>query len=85
MTSLKKEISALINKHSREQESNTPDYILAEYLISSLKAFEVATNFRDSHFKGVEKRTTGGWFRILDSDGRVVVDSTPWEGEEPKL
>ncbi len=44
---LEKDIKALLNKHSREDDSNTPDFILAEYLIACLCAFEVASNRRE--------------------------------------
>lgn len=47
MDSLENDIKALINKNSREQDSNTPDFILAEYLIACLSAFEVASNRRE--------------------------------------
>ena len=51
MDSLEKEIGCLINKHSREQDSNTPDFILAEYLMACLSAFEVASNRREVWYK----------------------------------
>lgn len=34
------ELTGLINKHSRENGSNTPDYILAEYLERCLLLFD---------------------------------------------
>lgn len=40
------ELSSLINKFSLERGSNTPDYILAEYLIQCLKAFDCANKSR---------------------------------------
>ncbi len=45
---LKKEIENAINKVSRENESNTPDFILAEYLINCLIAYETAVKSRDA-------------------------------------
>lgn len=42
-TSLERELASVLNKHSAENGSNTPDFILAEYLISCLKAYNVAT------------------------------------------
>lgn len=51
MSGLEKEIGQLINKHSREQDSNTPDFILAEYLMACLSAFEVASNRREVWYK----------------------------------
>ncbi len=40
------ELRALINRHSRENGSNTPDFILAEYLNDCLKAFDGAVRGR---------------------------------------
>jgi len=45
-----KELEALINKHSLENESNTPDWILAQYLIGCLAAFTTATRQRESWY-----------------------------------
>lgn len=38
----------LLNMHSRENCSNTPDFVLAEFMISCLDAFELAVNRRDA-------------------------------------
>lgn len=45
-----KELEALINKHSLENESNTPDYILTQYLINCLAAFTQATQQRENWY-----------------------------------
>lgn len=45
-TAFEKELSGLINKHSLENESDTPDYILADYLNRCLFAFNCATRKR---------------------------------------
>ncbi|MEK6879811.1 MAG: hypothetical protein AABY22_09405, partial [Nanoarchaeota archaeon] len=39
MSDFKKELQILINRFSKENGSNTPDFILAEYLISCLENF----------------------------------------------
>ena len=39
-------LESLINCHSRENGSDTPDFILAEYLIDCLNAFDKATHRR---------------------------------------
>lgn len=41
------ELEALINRHSREGRSDTPDFILADYLGECLAAYERATRSRD--------------------------------------
>lgn len=47
---LTQELEQLLNKHSRENESNTPDFILAQYLIGCLMAWEEATRIRDKWY-----------------------------------
>lgn len=46
------ELERLINKHSKEGGSNTPDYILAEYIKNSLENFHQATRLRDNWYGG---------------------------------
>ena len=41
-------LEQLINKYSKENGSNTPDFILAEYLTACLKAYDTATNERNN-------------------------------------
>ena len=48
---LRKDIENSINKYSAENESNTPDWILAEYLMDCLVAFDKATNKREDWYK----------------------------------
>ena len=43
----KKELEVLINKYSIENDSNTPDYILANYLFSCLEAYNKSVKSRD--------------------------------------
>lgn len=45
---LRSEIEHLINRASREGVSNTPDYILAQYLMGCLEAFETAVQQRET-------------------------------------
>lgn len=48
--SFEKELQQLINKHSRENASNTPDFILAMYMMNCLEAFEQATQQRETWY-----------------------------------
>lgn len=43
----KSELTTLINKHSLENITNTPDYILADYLLNCLEAFYDAIHARN--------------------------------------
>ena len=40
-------LERLINRYSEENGSDTPDYILADYLSGCLRAFNIATKIRD--------------------------------------
>ena len=51
MSKFKKELTELINKHSLENGSDTPDYILAEFLERCLSSFDSAVLQRD-YFMG---------------------------------
>jgi len=53
-----KELEQLINKHSMENGSDTPDYILAEYLTSCLKAYGRAVQARDERTSQQHKPPT---------------------------
>ena len=48
------ELAAVINKYSREGRSNTPDFILAGYLVNCLEAYEAAMDRRNEWFGGLE-------------------------------
>ncbi len=50
MKDFKKELKNLINSCSLENESNTPDFILAQYIENCLRAFTVATQQRETWY-----------------------------------
>lgn len=52
-TKLEERLKELLNSENREQDSDTPDFILAEYMMACLDAFELASNRREV-FYGVE-------------------------------
>lgn len=86
----RKELESLINRHSMENGSNTPDFILAEYLTSCLSAYDKAISWRDrwytiaprpglSHVNEIILPRTGG-------SGDVPVDPISLkEGELPPM
>lgn len=43
-----KELAALLNRYSCENASNTPDFILAHYLLGCLSLFERAVQRRET-------------------------------------
>ena len=50
MNELRKKIESAINCTSAENGSNTPDFILAEYLTDCLGAFDKAVDSRDNWY-----------------------------------
>ena len=56
-TELQRELESLINRHSVENNSDTPDFILARYMARSLEVFEDAVNSREVWY-GRQKRKT---------------------------
>ncbi len=44
-------IAEVINRYSKENENDTPDYILAQYVSDCLQAYKKAINLRDSWFQ----------------------------------
>lgn len=57
MTELEKDIASVLNKHSAENDSNSPDWILAQYLCACLAAFNGATQQREGWY-GRDPRPT---------------------------
>jgi hypothetical protein len=66
---LANEIRAAINHCSRENVSNTPDFILAEYLLSCLAAFESASMRREEWYG--HHLSIGGNARLDIKDGQA--------------
>ena len=54
---LRQDIEEAINKHCGENGSDTPDFILAEYLVACLDAFDTATEQREKWYG----RSIGDW------------------------
>ena len=55
----RKELTELINRNSIENGSDTPDFILSDYLMNALAAYESAVNKR-SKWYGHTTLTKGG-------------------------
>ena len=57
MTEFEKAIQETINRYSKENESNTPDFILAQYLSDCLSIFGTAIQQRETWY-GRDPRPT---------------------------
>lgn len=61
---LKNELRALLNSHSAENASNTPDFLLAEYMLGCLEIYNITIQKRDA-WRGCTDTAPGGR-RVLD-------------------
>jgi hypothetical protein len=62
MSSFKERLEALLNSNSMEEGSNTPDFVLAEFLSTCLRAFNEATVRRDT------------WYNVKLKPARIAKD-----------
>lgn len=63
-TELEKKLSDLINCQCRENDSNTPDFLLAEFMMACLDAFELVSNKREVWF-GVKLDILNDWQELI--------------------
>jgi hypothetical protein len=54
-SAFRKELESLINRHSMENGCNTPDFILARFLLDCLAAFESGVRSREKWY-GVQSK-----------------------------
>ena len=74
---LRVELRRVLNGVSAENGSNTPDFILAQYLVSCLNAFDHAVKARDSWYDALIVFTSNlGIYKLSDS-GRPMANVTP--------
>ena len=51
------DLQCLLNKHSAENSSNTPDFVLAQFLVSCLRVYDTAVQQREKWY-GRDARPT---------------------------
>ena len=77
---LEKKLADIINIACRENDSNTPDFLLAEFMMNCLGAFELTSNKREVWF-GVHLDILNDWQeKIMQAIGEA---SMCWS-ETPK-
>ena len=72
MSTFLKDLETLINSHSKENGSDTPDWILAEYLDNCLKSFDTAMFHRKAWYS--EEDTNNP----VDTNNRQEIDAEYW-------
>jgi len=63
----KKELENLINRYSQENASNTPDFILAYFLVDCLSAFDMAIQQRETWYGRDARPVEGLLTHLSDS------------------
>lgn len=81
MSRLTTELTRLLNQHSAENDSNTADFILAEYLIGCLNAFNAAVVQRDEWYGMRPEPGVGGDSRT----GRFSSGPGPDGNQQPNV
>lgn len=84
--SLEKELAAAINRVSAENGSNTPDWILGEFLANVVAAWDSAINRRESYY-GVKMEPCGGQSEPVSPVPGVLPTLNDWQPIEtaPKV
>lgn len=69
----KQELESILNKYSKENGSNTPDFILAEYLIGCLENYDKTLKARDKWF-GIDvwNKETKKTFNLWKTSMKVI-------------
>lgn len=70
---LQGDLKRLLNRHGAENRSNTPDHILAEYLIQCLAAFDYAVRYRATWYGRIDAPARGS-VPFPDSTVEVLSD-----------
>lgn len=78
---LTQDLAAVINSHSRENASNTPDFILADYLVACLIAFEAASNHRGAWY-GDARQPAASAIEELAPEARKLPPPDPTTASE---
>lgn len=61
----RKELECLINKYSIESGSDTPDFILADYLVGCLDTYNEAVKSREKWYGREKKELSAGLSDVL--------------------
>jgi len=83
-TDFRKELEQLINKYSKENGSDTPDFILARYLENVLQNFDAAVNEREQWYDRTPK-IDDGYLGELGETPPIPIADVPFPIEIPPI
>ena len=68
-TGFRAELETLINRHSKENGSDTPDFILADYMADCLDAYDKAVTRRTEWYKPEPKESPNAAYALCGPCG----------------
>lgn len=66
MTEFERELTSLLNCQCLENESNTPDFVLAKFLVDSLASFNNAIRRREAWYGRDPDASPGGMTNVAE-------------------
>lgn len=78
---LEHEITIALNRASAENRSNTPDHVLAEFLINCLAAWNVGVKAREQWYKRDVKYVWAWKWVVREPEGHLSVTSDYYRPE----
>lgn len=73
-TEFEKELENLINRYSKENDSDTPDFILARYLNAALNNFNAAIKEREQWYGREVHYDDHQQLKLFDFDAQSIID-----------
>lgn len=65
------ELSQLLNRHSAENASSTPDFILAEFLLTCLNAWNTGWQAKEKWYRSLQEETVNPAASLLDNMSKI--------------
>ena len=84
MSDLSKQLAAVLNRASRENVSNTPDFLLGDYLEKALEAYEELIKKRGNSLMVSLSDRQNYVQRMLKAMGQTVHQRDEWAEPEAK-
>lgn len=81
-TRLQQDLAAVLNRHSRENASSTPDFLLGDYLVRCLEAYEGAQLARANRFDWPAEKRQPYVQAMLKACAETLHARDEWHGPE---
>lgn len=83
LDSFKKELAFLVNKYSLENQTDTPDYVIADYLVRCLRNWNTTYQEREKWYYNLDNSNTPQEYDgSMDGDAQSALASAGWGTDE---